>query len=210
MCGKYVLMVGLLTGEMGKIIEICNKRSESGEQIFVNDRGEISPSDWAPALLVENCRATARMMRWGFERPGGGLVINARSEDVHQRPMFRALADRQRCVLPALGYYEWRDADHLRHLIRRDGGEPFYLAGLYRRDDQGKLRFVVLTRAAFGEHARIHSRMPCLLFSKEEARQWISGAMPPEIFSADLSEKLQIEAQGAEQMRMDLSDLLEL
>lgn len=207
MCGKYVLMVGFLTDEMGKIIEICNDRSKNGEQIQITDKGEIRPNDWAPALLVDNHRAVARMMRWGFERPDGGLVINARSEDVKQRPMFRSLVDRQRCVLPALGYYEWRDADHLRHLIRRHGGEPFYLAGLNRRDAQGNLRFVVLTRAAFGDHAQIHTRMPCLLFSKEEARQWINGTMPPEAFSQQFPDQLEIEAQGAEQLRMDLTEI---
>lgn len=210
MCGKYVLLVGFLTVEMGNLIEICNKRAEDDGQISLARQGEISPGDCAPALIVEKCRATAHAMRWGFERPGGGLVINARSEDVLKRPMFRSLIDRQRCVLPASGYFEWRDSDHVRHLIRQDGGEPFYLAGLYRRDDQGKLRFVVLTRAAFGAHARIHGRMPCVLFSREEARRWIDGRMPPEAFSQQDPKHLAIEVQGPEQMRMDFLNWEEL
>ena len=62
---------------------------------------------------------------------------------------------------------------------------------------------MVLTRAAYGSHAKIHDRMPCLLYSKAEARQWICGAMPLEKLCTAEPDALKIEVQGLDQLKME-------
>lgn len=207
MCGKYTLIVGIMDDRMNLIIEMCNDYTNSKCEIIVKDCGEICPNDAAPALVLTKNKATAMAMRWGFHATQGQkLVINARSETAEERSMFKRLVDSRRCALPAAGYFEWRDDDNLRHLISRSDGQPFYLAGLYTFGDDGIPRFVVLTRNAYGEHAEVHSRMPCLLYSKEEARLWISGALALENLYMRTDENLMIEAQESEQLRMTFDD----
>lgn len=204
MCGRYTLEINECDEKMLRMIELCNRDAVPDQKIA--HRAEVLPGDNAPAIISINHRPTAISMQWGFAKENGGLVINARSEDAGDRKLFRSLIHGQRCALPAAGYYEWRDGDHLRHVISRENGRALYLAGLYRSDEKGRLHFVVMTRNAFGPHAKIHGRMPCLLFSKEEARLWISGTMPIETLRAPIDEDLHIEAQGFEQLCMDFDD----
>lgn len=207
MCSKYTLLVGIMDDRMNLIIEMCNNYTNNKCEIIVKERGEISPNDAAPALVSMKNKTTAMAMRWGFHASQSQkLVINARCETADERIMFKRLVDNRRCAMPAAGYFEWRDDDNLRHLISRSDGQPFYIAGLYTFDDDGIARFVVLTRNAYGAHAKIHGRMPCLLYSKEEARRWISGVLTLENLCTLEDEKLIIEAQESEQLRMEFDD----
>ena len=87
--------------------------------------GEVFPSDCA-AVIANNRRLTPSVfpMRWGFERPNGGLIINARSETASQKPLFRESARLRRCLIPASWYYEWE---------RHDGSKVKYRAALRAR-----------------------------------------------------------------------------
>ena len=206
MCNKYTLIVGIHDKKSQLLVDICNVNASADQQIDLNHLSGILPDDNAPALMMRNHQAAAVSMRWGFSANNGKLIINARSETVRERAMFKGLVDYQRCALPASGYYEWRDGDNLRHLIQRSDGQDFYLAGLYRSDERGQLHFVILTRAAYGPHAKIHSRMPCLLHSRQEARQWIAGILPVESLCISRADPLKIEVQGLDQLMMEFDD----
>lgn len=206
MCGRYSLGVGIPDDNIQTIIQMCNSYSDDAHKISVNISGDICPADNAPVLMVANRKVTAVSMSWGIAAVGNKLIINARSEDLRQRPMFRGIADTQRCIIPAAGYYEWRDHDKLRHKITAESDKPIFFAGLYQSDARGQLHFVILTRAAIDEHSKIHSRMPCILFNREETREWLSGSMSPEELTLRPASGLKIEVQGNEQMSMFFDD----
>jgi len=74
-------------------------------------------------------------MRWGLveEAPEAGpATFNARAETVASTPMFRDAFQRHRCVVPAIGYYEW--------LKRPDGKQPYFIGAV----DGGVLSFAGL------------------------------------------------------------------
>ena len=51
-----------------------------------------------------------RVLEWGFPAPQGkGRIINARSETVLEKPIFRLPFQAHRCLVPARGFYEWSD-----------------------------------------------------------------------------------------------------
>ena len=202
MCGRYSLGVDKPDDSIRAIIHMCNSTADDDHKISENISGDIHPADNAPALMVVNHKVTAVSMSWGIPAVGSKLIINARSEDLHQRPTFRRIADTQRCIIPAAGYYEWRDPDKLRHMITEENGKPIFFAGLYQWDSQGQPHFVILTRAAVDEHAKIHGRMPCVLFKKEETRAWLSGQITPEGLTVHPTSGLKIEVQGNEQISM--------
>lgn len=206
MCGKYTLMVGSLSKEMNALLTSFSDGSAVWAALGKGGDAEIGPGDLAPALVLRRRALRVEPMRWGFPASTGRLVINARAETASERPMFRRLVEAGRCALPAAGYFEWRDCDGRKHLIQPDDAPAMYLAGLCRMEDDGQWRFVVLTRPALGEHARIHDRMPVTLRTGAEARGWLEGVLTLEQIRA-LCPPLHIQPLGVEQMRMPLDDI---
>ena len=117
---------------------------------------------------------SAASMGWGFSSPiSKGLLANARSESVREKPTFRESALLRRCAIPASGFYEW-DENKARYRFYRTDEELLWLAGIYRMEN-GLKRFTVLTREAAGAMIPIHPRMPVTL-SGSEIGTWISDA----------------------------------
>lgn len=174
MCGRYFLGHDTWDAAFARILQTLRERGEDAKL-----SGDIFPGDRAPALADGRIQA----MRWGFAPGGGGrLIINARSETAEEKPLFRGAG---RCLLPASGYYEWsgKEAGHERFAFTRPGG-AVYMAGLWRRGADGEKRFVILTREATAEAARVHPRMP-VLFSGELRRAWLEAKKTlPELLRA--------------------------
>lgn len=128
----------------------------------------------------------ARAMKWGFipgwwkQAQAPKLTINARSEEAPEKPMWRAAFRGARCLVPAIGWYEWRTESRIDtgtgeirelrqpHFIHLDGLQPFAFAGLWsswkpESNAEPLLTFSVLTRAAAPSVAGLHDRMPVVL-----------------------------------------------
>ena len=122
-------------------------------------------------------RDSGHLMRWGFvpswagSPSDGSRPINARSETVFDKPLFREAVRTDRCLVPSQGYYEWRSGDGARQpfFIRDRSGDGFtVLAGIGSRwQDRATgevLDTVAVLTCAPGEAlARIHHRMPVIL-----------------------------------------------
>ena len=93
MCGRYYVEPES-SGEMLELIAKAKRKAESaGEEVKT---GEVFPSDTA-AVIANNRQLKPAVfpMRWGFERRGGGLVINARSETAGEIPLLSTNGQRQ-------------------------------------------------------------------------------------------------------------------
>ena len=110
---------------------------------------------------------------WGFENPyDGNLVINARSETLSERPMFKNLVSANRCIIPADGFYEWKGKQPYFYQLADKG--LFAFAGLWLKD-----RCVIITRAADANMQGIHDRMP-VLFLWAESNNWLEAFHLPD------------------------------
>src|SRR5260221_6872478 len=132
----------------------------------------------APSMLLPVLRpGEALPMRWGLI-PGWWsqptvptATINARSEDAAAKPMWRGAVRHARCLVPAMGWYEWHTAEagKVPHFIHAAGMAGCSLAGLWSgwKDPQGQARlsFAMLDRAASAALAARHPRHPAVLAS---------------------------------------------
>lgn len=175
MCGRYVS-----PGQAS--IERAWKIDRTSGNPFAR-RFNVRPTTAVPALLIEDGARTLRSARWGLiphwwkQDRSPGFSINARLEEVSGKPMWRDPIRRSRCLLPAEGWYEWRETPGGRqpyYITRRDR-RPFCFAGLYAtwRDT---LSCALLTTQALGPIAEVHERMPVVL-PEEGHAAWLEPAM---------------------------------
>jgi putative SOS response-associated peptidase YedK len=122
-----------------------------------------------------------RTFRWGLvpswakDRRGGARMINARVETVTTKPAFKSAAARRRCLLPALGYYEWckTDGRTVPYFLHDPDGRLLMFAGLYEvwrdpalpdDDPNGRLwTCTIITQAATDLLSQIHDRSPVIV-----------------------------------------------
>ena len=101
-------------------------------------RFNLAPTQ--PVLTVRSspqdvsCRSCAGVSvpPWAPDLKRGASMINARSESVFEKRSFSHPARHQRCVIPASGFYEWREtpAGKMPTLFRPTDAPVFRLAGL--------------------------------------------------------------------------------
>ncbi len=128
------------------------------------------------------------LARWGlvphwWKKPLAefrATTFNARSEEAASKPMFRDAWRKGRCLVPAIGYYEWsgKAGEKRAWYITHKGNAPgFCMAGLWARvviEGEPLFSFTVLTCAAGEATRHLHPRSPVVL---EEA-DWDSWLDP--------------------------------
>ncbi|MCG6197347.1 SOS response-associated peptidase, partial [Anoxybacillus sp. LAT_38] len=133
------------------------------------------------AILADGGRRRIGQLRWGlvpswaWDEKIGSKMINARAETLREKPAFRRLFERKRCMIPADGFYEWKQMARGKQPMRitmRDG-EPFAFAGLFdtwTAPDGHKLHTCTIITTRPNELvADIHDRMPVILRPEHES-----------------------------------------
>lgn len=117
--------------------------------------------------------------RWAREASGAARMINARSETVLEKPAFRSLINRNRCLVIADGFYEWRllpDGKKEPLYFHLPGGVPFGFAGLWDtwHSPEGQVleTCTILTRAAPSWLGAIHNRCP-MIVDRPANKRWL-------------------------------------
>ena len=143
----------------------------------------VAPTQIAP-VLVYNGKRIVTPMRWGLiphwskEPARGAGIINARAETIMEKPSFKYLIYRNRCVVITDGYYEWKKTDDKRqpYYIHHPDKQLLPMAGLWDMwhapDGKAVLSYTVITTIPRPELAHIHNRMPVVL-NHDDISQWI-------------------------------------
>lgn len=153
--------------------------------------------DWAPRYNIapsqsiltihagDHGRPVASWSYWGFkpryaeEKERAPAPINARAEKVAESNYFRSSFAKRRAIIPAYGWYEWREEAGRKQpyrFTRRDGG-LILLAGLWTPSSRepGE-RAAIITEPARGFTRQVHPRMPVVL-NDGCWRAWLDPAL---------------------------------
>jgi putative SOS response-associated peptidase YedK len=146
MCGRFTLT----THEVDDLARALAAEVDRERARFYRPRWNVAPSDEHWIVRLDDARRR-RMVpaRFGFEGPGGQLLINARGETAAQLPSFRRAFAEGRCLVPADGFYEWTGsrADRRPLWFHDPAGKLLLFAGL-ATEHTGSLAFVILTTTA--------------------------------------------------------------
>lgn len=177
MCGRYV--IEWLPDELSERFQLRRLPA------FLFENFNAAPTQELPVILqrAEGERELVTM-RWGLiprwaaaSGKAAPAPFNARAESLLEKPMFRSLVGRTRCLVPANGYYEWKAAGGKKqpYFISVADTELLALAGLYNEftSPAGETisSFTVITTRANEFASEFHHRMPVILRREDEA-EW--------------------------------------
>jgi putative SOS response-associated peptidase YedK len=179
MCGRFTLTLDPAQLMARFVLE--------NAEFIAQPRFNIAPTQTVAVVFDESPR-TLSGARWGLvpswarDIAFGSRMINARAETLDEKPSFRTLLRRRRCLVLADSFYEWRkNADGTKTPLRilLHDGAPFAMAGLWDiwKTPQGEpLRTcTVITTTPNELAAQIHDRMPAILARSAEA-EWLDMA----------------------------------
>lgn len=171
MCGRFTLSKS--TEELASEFEL------ESVPVPIQPRYNLAPSQ---LIAVVGQRAIGTrglaLLNWGLVRgweksPRDSLrPINARSETIREKPMFRDLIESRRCIIPADGFYEWlkQGKQKIPHHIRLKSKGIMGFAGLWDTWTNGTDKLAtccVITTQANELLRPLHERMPVILERKD-------------------------------------------
>lgn len=178
MCGRYTLYqvdeVGPLYGH-----------NEVLEDVLPNYNA--APTQTMPV----NTANGIEMMRWGLipvwakDDKMGYKLFNTSSESVFEKPMWKGIVRRNRCLVPANGFYEWKktEAGKIPFYIHLPGEQLFSFAGIWeiwKQEGQNWHTFSIMTTTPNKEMEQVHDRMPVIVH-REDYDMWMHADTEDEI-----------------------------
>jgi putative SOS response-associated peptidase YedK len=155
------------------------------EELF--SRYNVSPASQIGVFVDGVCCA----MRWGLvpswskEISTKYATFNARIESIELKPAFRnAWRKDQKCLIPALGYYEWQPEQGVKQpyfVTSKDtsaGSQLMVFAGLWdecKFGDAALKSCSIITTESRSHLKELHSRMPVIL-SVDAAKHWLNAS----------------------------------
>lgn len=200
MCGRYTLI------ETDRLTErFATINTLDGLKPNYN----AAPTQTMPVVVANQDKNELKLMRWGLipswakDLKIGYRMINARSEGIETKPSFRHAYKKQRCLVPASGFYEWQKTTGKKvpFYIQPKGAPLFSFAGLWeywkQPDGEGLESYTIITTQANEEMKPYHDRMPVILDQKNEDPWLDANNQDPEFLRTLIkqSEKVTLQFQ---------------
>ncbi len=175
MCGRYTL-----TADLKTVAERFATPPPPPELASCAPRYNIAPTQNV-IVVGDDGRRFITQMRWGLipswaKDPSiGNRMINARAETLAEKPSYKTALRKQRCLIPADGFFEWQKQAGVKQPVRiiLKSKEPFGFAGLWdlwlSPEGEAIQSCTIVTVPANQLLQSVHDRMPAILTRESEA-----------------------------------------
>lgn len=183
MCGRYTYYS---TEEIVKEFNLLPEpQRQQALDLDIPDNYNVAPGQTMPVLVRGEQAHEIDMMVWGLipawakQEKQSLKLINARKEGLFEKPMWNRLVKAKRCVVPARGFYEWKNiaGSKLPYYITPTSGKVFSFAGLWdewvNKSGEKIKSYTIITTTPNKEMSEIHNRMPVIL-KKDVTDIWLS------------------------------------
>lgn len=178
MCGRFALSAK--TSEVEKLLPELYATKD------IKPNYNIAPTQQVAIVTNQNPKEIT-FAHWGLipswtkDKSIANKMINARAETLHEKPTFKSLFLKKRCLIIADGFYEWQknvgSKKKIPYFIKMKNGEPFTFAGLWdnwkNAENQLITSTVIITTEPNDLIKKIHNRMPAII-APEERQLWLS------------------------------------
>ncbi|WP_188207158.1 SOS response-associated peptidase [Alkalibacillus aidingensis] len=174
MCGRFTLTIGE---------SFLKERFAVTSDVNWDPSYNIAPTQNVLAVVNDGENNRLGQMSWGLipawakDTSMRSKMINARLETADEKPSFKRLLSRRRCLILADSFYEWKKEDGKKQPVRIFSADQdlFSFAGLWDRwqGPEGELvTCTILTKEANQDMASVHHRMPVIL-PKDYEQEWM-------------------------------------
>jgi len=184
MCGRYVIKAP--PDEMREVFGYP-------EQPNFPPRYNVAPTQPIPVVRIDNGRRSFALLRWGLipswvkDPRGFSLLINARAESVVDKPAFKNAMKRRRCLIPADGFYEWKQDGARKRPYFAAARELVAFAGLWEPwmgpNGEEVESACIITTTANRALRLLHDRMPVVI-PRSAFDMWLDGRVDAETAAA--------------------------
>lgn len=155
---------------------------QAAQRLNFEVNANVAPTETVPMLVNEDQGRAVRLARFGITQTRGGKsfpLVNMRTDSI-RRGSFKSGYQARRCVIPAAGFYEWREEEGGKqpYLFERVDGRPILFAGIWDRFEvkgETVAGFAIVTDEANAFIAQFHDRMPFIL---DDAAAWTDRDNP--------------------------------
>ncbi|MCH8904692.1 MAG: SOS response-associated peptidase [Bacteroidetes bacterium] len=176
MCGR-----SSITKSQKELEERFGATFYSDEILKYDPNYNAAPSQNLPVITNEDSDLI-QLYRWGLipfwskDKSISYKMINARAETLMEKPSYKTLIKRKRCLVLADGFYEWmkKDGGKIPYRVTMKDENAFAFAGLWDvwNKEETIYSFTIITLKPNKMMANIHDRMPAILLPEEE-KLWI-------------------------------------
>ena len=133
MCGRYAI---------SKVVKKTKNIVNINDGVEDSDNYNAYPTQLLPIIKKDDGNLMMTNYHWGLipkwsEKMNDFRPLNnARLETLMEKRTFSGLIAKQRCVVPADGYYEWRknnEGKKVPYFIKREHNEILFFSGLYQK-----------------------------------------------------------------------------
>ena len=178
MCGRYTLHQ--------KVDDLAKRYNLANVPTGIRENFNVAPGQQMPIIIQDESGANKlEIMKWGLvpfwakDPKIGYKLINARDDTIFEKPVWRNVILKKRCLIPADGFYEWKRPPE----GSKEHKQPFYIkpkqvdifsfAGVWEtwKDIEGLewKTFSIITTEPNKEMRAVHNRMPVILHQEDEA-----------------------------------------
>jgi len=195
MCGRFSLTVDNIENVIKKFDAHISEDYRS-----YKPRYNISPGQPVPAIVTkEGGKRYLMNMLWGFippwgQKPEGDIIsqANIRDDTIAKNKYFQERLLKNRCIIIADGFYEWKKPVGYEHIKRGEklpkgvrkipyrivlkNRQPFPLAALWCSvmiEKMALLTTAIITTQPNTLMSKIHDRMPVIL-NDADLEQWLN------------------------------------
>ena len=170
MCGRYVIT---------KPVKKCKDVVQLVKAVENNDNYNASPQEKLPLIKTDVDITVLENLTWGLiplwakNKLDFRPLINARLETLGEKKSFKELIKKQRCLIIADGYYEWKreGIKKIPHYFYRVDKKTIFFAGLFQNN--GTKQFTIVTKTAEKNISVIHHRQP-IIINKNDINEYLN------------------------------------